>query len=172
MRQILLVEDSKDIVQMVEQAIGGIATVRWVPALSGTMEALSSQEFDLLILDVELPDGNGIEFCAQLENKFPNLPVFFLTGHSSLSEKVTGFAAGAADYITKPISPLELRARIEARLKKSKLQSNAANIHRWKELEINRNNQEVMIMDNGKAGRADLTFLEFKLLAYFPSTRT
>ena len=167
MNHILLVEDSKEIYQMVVQSIQQIAELNWAKSLEEATIQLSKHHFDLLILDIELPDGNGIEFCSSIQSTYPNIPVFFLTAHDNLSEKVLGFSAGADDYITKPFSPLELRARLEARLRKNKLQSLQSDIHQWKELQISKSRQEVIISDAGVSIKLDLTSLEFKLLMYF-----
>lgn len=167
MFQILLVEDSKEIYQMVLQSTQHIATLSWAQSITEAKSILSSKAFDLLILDIELPDGNGIEFCSSIQATLPNILVFFLSSHTTLSEKVLGFSAGADDYITKPFSPLELRARLESRLRKSKQQVVSSESFKWNEIEINRSTQVVGIVEDGEIRKLDLTALEFKLLLYF-----
>lgn len=167
MFQILLVEDSKEIYQMVLQSTQHIATLSWAQSIKEAKSILSSKAFDLLILDIELPDGNGIEFCSSIQATLPNILVFFLSSHTTLSEKVLGFSAGADDYITKPFSPLELRARLESRLRKSKQQIVSSESFKWNEIEINRSTQVVGIIEDGEIRKLDLTALEFKLLLYF-----
>lgn len=167
MNHILLVEDSKEIYQMVQQSTQQVADLTWAKSIEEAKTALNSRSFDLLILDVELPDGNGIEFCSSIQSSHPNILVFFLTSHSNLSEKVLGFSAGADDYITKPFSPLELKARLEARLRKTKQQATSAEIFKWHEIEINKGTQNVCILEDNVLKKLDLTSLEFKLLLYF-----
>jgi DNA-binding response OmpR family regulator len=168
MSKILLVEDSKEIYQMVMQSVSQIADLTWATDIKEATKLLSEQSFDLAILDVELPDGNGIEFCSSIQAAYPNLLVFILTSHTNLSDKVMGFSAGADDYITKPFSPLELRARLEARLRKNKQQAQLSDSYKWKEIQINKSRQEVFITeDNEKSLKLELTALEFKLLLYF-----
>lgn len=167
MYRILLVEDSKEIHQMVAQTTAPMAELTWASTVQEAGKALTGHTFDLIILDVELPDGNGIEFCTQLQSTHAQIPIFILTAHTDLSEKVLGFSAGADDYITKPFSPLELRARLEARLRKSKLRETLSDTYKWKELQISKSRQEVSIQEAGGLQKVDLTALEFKILLYF-----
>lgn len=148
-------------------ALSSVARVDHVMSVQEARKALDTEVYDLILLDVELPDGNGIEFCSQLGPKYSNTPIIFSTSHDSLSEKVMGFSAGAADYISKPFSPIELKARVESRIRKSKQQSTTANVMKWKELQINLNRQEVLLFEGEAPKRVELTNLEFKLLAYF-----
>lgn len=165
---ILLVEDSKEIYRMVTQAISGrLIELLWAPTVAKANEILKDHRPDLILLDIELPDGNGVELCSQIQFDHPELPVFFLTGHDELSEKIMGFSAGADDYITKPFSPLELGARIEAKLKKVEILKCSSNYYRWREIEINKARQEVSILRDQTFEPVELTALEFKILMYF-----
>lgn len=169
MHKILLVEDSKEIYQMVAQSTTNLAELKWVKTVKEARAEIAKNAFDLFILDVDLPDGNGIEFCSSIQETHSHTAVFFLTGHTDLSEKVMGFSAGADDYITKPFSPLELRARIESRLQKNKQQVIQSDNLKWKEIQINKTRQEVLILNTGEFEKTELTSLEFKILMYFAS---
>ncbi|HXH75465.1 MAG TPA: response regulator transcription factor [Bacteriovoracaceae bacterium] len=114
MKNILLVEDTKEIYQMVLQSVSDIGEVTWAKCINEAATLINKKEFNLLILDVELPDGNGIEFCSSIQSTHPHVPIFFLTSHTNLNEKSEAFTAGADSYITKPFTPPELRARILA----------------------------------------------------------
>lgn len=152
---------------MVSLSASQLAELTWAKSVKEAKEELAKKTFDLLILDVDLPDGNGIEFCSSLQATHAHIAVFFLTGHTDLSEKVMGFSAGADDYITKPFFPLELRARLESRLRKNKQQEIQSDNFKWKELNISKSRQEVLILENGNYQKIDLTALEFKILMYF-----
>lgn len=167
MHRILLVEDSKEIYQMVSQSISQLADLTWAKSVKEAKEEIAKANFDLMILDVDLPDGNGIDLCSSLQSTHSHVAIFFLTGHTNLSEKVMGFSAGADDYITKPFFPLELRARLEGRLRKNKQQEVSSDNLKWKELQISKSRQEVMILENDNYQKIDLTSLEFKILMYF-----
>ncbi len=71
----------------------------------------------VLILDIDLPDGNGRDFCVKLRQRDCNLPVIFLSGASGVEDIVRGLDAGASDYIVKPFGPEELKARVRAALR-------------------------------------------------------
>lgn len=166
-KSILLVEDSKEVYQIVNQALSRIADIKWAQSLQEGRELLKSEPINFLLLDLELPDGNGIELCEELQSTHPELPVFLLTAHDQLSDKVLGFSAGADDYITKPFNSLELKARIEAKFKKLEILMKNSDILEWKELTINKSSQSLKAMNNGELEEIELTALEFKLLMYF-----
>lgn len=168
--QLLLIEDSEEIFTLVNQALSSLTQIVWVKSVSEAREILKKETFRLILLDVGLPDGSGFDFCTELhaQNKLIETPVFFLTAKSELSEKVLGFSAGADDYIVKPFAPLELRARVEARLRKMEQLKDQSGHYRWKELEIDTQRQKVWIVsDSNEKTVVDLTALEFKLLALF-----
>lgn len=169
MNNILLVEDSKDIYQMVALSTSQVAELTWAKSVEEAKLAMAKQNFDLILLDVELPDGNGIDFCSTIQMTHSHISIFFLSGNANLSDKVLGFSAGADDYITKPFSPLELRARLEARLKKNKFNAVQSDQLKWKELQINKSSQEVQVLEKESFIKIDLTSLEFKILMYFAS---
>lgn len=79
---------------------------------------LSEQTFDLALVDISLPDGNGYAVCTEIK-EMQDIPVIFLTASGDEASVVTGLNMGADDYITKPFRPRELTARIRAALRKS-----------------------------------------------------
>lgn len=166
MKRLLLVDDSKEIYIIVLQSLQSIAEIVWVQDVLSARQLISSDIFDIFLLDVELPDGNGFDICPDIQAKSPQSPVFFLSAHGELSDKVMGFAVGADDYITKPFSPIELRARVEARLKKVDLFKRTSDIMKWTSLRINKVRQEVHVIEGLEEQKIDLTALEFKLLTY------
>lgn len=74
---------------------------------------------DLVIIDRVLPDGDGITLCTKIRSneRLANIPIIFLSGKTTENDKVSGFFAGADDYVTKPFSPVELKARIQAKFR-------------------------------------------------------
>ncbi len=85
------------------------------------LEAIHRLKPDLLVLDLNLPDGNGLDLCRQLKNENPtrNLPVFILTARASSDDIVAGLEAGADDYLTKPFNEREFTARIRTILRRN-----------------------------------------------------
>lgn len=90
-------------------------------ALATAKKQIKSNSFDLIILDVNLPDGNGLDLLADIR-KTLDLPVIVLTANDMETDIVTGFELGADDYITKPFSLMVLRARVGVQLRKVKKQ--------------------------------------------------
>ncbi len=113
MKKILLVDDTKEIYQMVVHSVSEIAEVTWAKCLDEASILLKEREFSLLILDIELPDGNGIDFCSKIKPIHPNIPVLFITSHTTLAERKEAFTVGADGFITKPFTPPALRERIQ-----------------------------------------------------------
>src|SRR5258708_4211927 len=86
----------------------------WVKDLSAASEAINRNAYDLVILDVNLPDGSGFDFCSSLRSKGSRTPIIFLTAKTDEDSVVAGFNAGANDYVKKPFGNRELLARIKA----------------------------------------------------------
>lgn len=97
---------------------GPEASVTCRSTLAQAREALAEKRFDLLILDINLPDGSGLDLLRQLRSEGNAAPVILLTANDLELDEVTGLEAGADDYITKPFSLAVLRARVNAQLRR------------------------------------------------------
>jgi DNA-binding response OmpR family regulator len=118
MPRILIVEDDPDIAQALEDDLRLEDYAVEVARDGITAARLGRQpDFDLILLDVMLPGKDGFDVCRELRKAGVQTPILFLTARTSEAEKVLGFELGADDYVTKPFSPRELRARIRARLR-------------------------------------------------------
>ena len=118
MKRIFLVEDDPDIARNLSRLLGaeGCAVTR----AAGQGEAMARLEgggFDLALVDISLPDGNGFTVCTAIKQAM-DIPVLFLTASGEEASVVTGLTMGADDYIVKPFRPRELVARIQAALRK------------------------------------------------------
>ncbi len=167
MNKVLLIEDSDETYQTVLSSVGNIAQLSWTQTISEAKNQLRDKDFKLIILETELPDGDGIEFCSEIQSSHAHVPIIFLTANTKLADKVLSFSAGADDYITKPFHPLELRARLVARLRKMNQLSFEADLFKWKELQIVKSRQEVLVFNETTVNEIELTSLEYKLLIYF-----
>jgi DNA-binding response OmpR family regulator len=118
MPEILIIEDDPDVAfgLMEDLARHGFETVHVSDGQQGLTMA-SSGGFDLILLDVMLPKLDGFDVCRELRRRGVAIPIILLTAKAHESEKVLGLELGADDYVTKPFSPRELRARIKARLR-------------------------------------------------------
>jgi two-component system phosphate regulon response regulator PhoB len=168
MHSILLVEDSTDAFNLVKRALGNTVQLEWAKSLAESSQILQKKFFDLILLDVMLPDGDGYRLCSilQTDDRLKSIPIIFLTAKNSVSDKVLGFSVGADDFISKPFDPLELKARIESRLRKRDREKIESDILKLGDIEINRNTQRVQVFDAGRTLDVDLTPIEFKLLLF------
>ena len=112
MNRILLVEDDKGIVATLSEFLGSEGfSVRSVSGQKDALAAVNEEQFDLVLLDVSLSDGNGFAVCSAIKSE-KGLPVIFLTASGDEYSTVSGFEVGADDYISKPFRPRELISRI------------------------------------------------------------
>ena len=120
MKHIFLLEDDDTLGRGIAMALTGPETaVICQPSLAKARGALSEERFDLLILDINLPDGSGLDLLRQVRSEGDATPVILLTANDLELDEVTGLEAGADDYITKPFSLAVLRARVNAQLRRS-----------------------------------------------------
>ncbi|GAB4423587.1 MAG: response regulator transcription factor [Thermodesulfovibrionales bacterium] len=120
-RTILVIDDDPDILKVLRanlelHSFNVMTAESWAEG----QKTLSAKEPDLLILDLMLPDGDGVEICRTLRKQYPSLPIVMLTARDKISDKVTGLESGADDYVVKPFETLELIARIKACLRRAK----------------------------------------------------
>ncbi|MCL1964514.1 MAG: response regulator transcription factor [Firmicutes bacterium] len=119
MPRIFLVEDDRAIAKNLTLLLRSEGfTVTHAATQKEALDALNEGKFDLGLIDVSLPDGNGFAVCTAVKSQTA-IPVIFLTASSDEASVVTGLNMGADDYITKPFRPMELIARIKAALRKS-----------------------------------------------------
>lgn len=125
MTKILLVEDDVSIIEKLEELLKGEGfQVVNAQRQSKALELLEEEKFDLILLDISLPDGSGYAICsaakaATLDNKNKDVPVIFITAYDDEISAVTGLDMGAEDYITKPFRPRELVSRIKNILRRN-----------------------------------------------------
>jgi len=119
MKQIFLVEDDREIAKNLTRLLETEGfSVRHAPTQAEAVQLLGQETFDLALVDISLPDGNGFAVCTQVKQA-QDIPVLFLTASGDEASVVTGLNMGADDYITKPFRPRELLARIAAALRKA-----------------------------------------------------
>ncbi|MER0439573.1 response regulator transcription factor [Emticicia sp. W12TSBA100-4] len=125
MKKILLVEDEINVVSFIKKGLTeeDFEVSVALDGSSGTQMA-SDNDFDLIILDIMLPDTNGIEVCKILRNKNIQTPILFLTALNTADNIALGLNSGADDYLAKPFKFIELVARIKALLRRSSATGN------------------------------------------------
>ena len=119
MKHIFLLKDDETMGRGIAMALTGMDTfVTCRSALTQAREALAEEQFDLLILDINLPDGSSLDLLRQVRAEGDATPVILLTANDLELDEVTGLEAGADDYITKPFSLAVLRARVNTQLRR------------------------------------------------------
>jgi DNA-binding response OmpR family regulator len=164
-QQLLVVDDDPDIRQVVKANL----ELHGFEALTAENVAAARQILDrlvpaLVILDLMLPDGDGMEICRILKKDHPRTPVIMLTARDRLSDKILGLDSGADDYMVKPFETLELVARIKACLRRNAPGNDQVTIG---ELSVDFRTRQVMV----KGVETELTPKEYDLLQLLVSNR-
>ena len=119
MKTLLIVEDDQSLNKGVALSLAhNELIIEQAYTLAMADEILTTTPVDLILLDVNLPDGSGLDYCEKIR-RISQVPIIFLTANDMEPDIVTGFALGADDYITKPFSLMILRARVMAVLRRS-----------------------------------------------------
>lgn len=167
-RRIVIIEDEKDIVELVRYNFRkeGFDIEGFLRGKDG-LEALRRKPADLLLLDILLPDIDGIDICKRLraDDRLKTMPVIFLTAKGEEIDRILGLEIGADDYVVKPFSPRELLARVKAVLRRQTRVFEKREVVEAGGLRLDSRTQEVAV-----AGRlVELSALEFKLLHFLAS---
>jgi len=159
-KKVLIIDDDPHIREILEDYLKfeGFSVYAAEDTAKG-YQLLNADDFDVLILDIMLPDEDGWEFCQRIRPEF-ELPIIFLSAKDESTDKITGLELGADDYITKPFSPREVVARIKAVLRRYQTDSEAANSMSFGELIINKEEHFIKYKDE----TIELTPKEFSLL--------
>jgi len=161
--KILVVEDEPKVASFVKRGLeenGFFCEI----ALDGLMgkRMFDAEDFDLVILDINLPYKNGFELCKEIRRINQKIPVIMLTALGTTEDKLSGFDSGTDDYLVKPFEFRELLARIRSLLKRISITETGGNILTFLDLEVNLNTFEVTRSEQ----KIDLTQKEFALLVY------
>jgi DNA-binding response OmpR family regulator len=169
MAEILVIEDDKGTLLILRQALEPEHAIAGCHCLAEARTALSKRSFDLILLDVVLPDGDGFEFFDELKKlgHFQSVPVLFVTGKTSVSDQVMGYSLGAEDYIVKPINPLILRARVNSKVLKYQKFREDNEAFALGPLRFDLAKQRISVSAESGNTQIETTSLEFKLLLYF-----
>jgi DNA-binding response OmpR family regulator len=162
MPRILIVEDEPDIVMSLEEDLRRQGYETGVANDGAQGLALGKESgWDLILLDVMLPGMDGFDVCAGLRRAGIRTPIILLTARVQEAEKILGLDAGADDYVIKPFSLRELRARIRAQLRRAL--NEAAGVYRFGDCEIDFDRAEL----KRSGQRVEITAQELRLLAAF-----
>ncbi|AZZ36159.1 DNA-binding response regulator [Bdellovibrio sp. qaytius] len=166
MQKLLLVEDNEVMRVLAANTLKDFS-LSMASSLKEAQALMVTNTFDLILLDIGLPDGDGLTFLNQLSNSSgAQTPVIIISGKTDIASKVTAFSFGAEDFISKPFDPIELKARVSAKLKKIEQAKTNSDQMKIGDLVITVSKQKVIIQTAGSNEQqpVDLTTLEFKLL--------
>lgn len=165
--KILLIEDDLKVCSFINK---GLTEEGFILSCANTgekgLEQLEQSKYDLVILDIMLPNMNGLEVCRLIRSKNNKTPILFLTALGSAENVVLGLSTGADDYLTKPFKFIELVARVKNLLRRSDqsiLQEESNVIFSFSDLELNDNSK--IVKRDGK--EVSLTSTEYRLLYLF-----
>ena len=160
--KILIVEDEKELVDDLNEFLDDQGYIIEVaPTTSVAREKIFVYQYDILILDLGLPDGSGLDILKYVKKHKPQTGIIILTARDSLDDKISGLDLGADDYMTKPFLLSELNARIKSIHRRRNFDGNSTII--FNELEIDTDKMRVSINDQNLT----LTRKEYELILYF-----
>ncbi len=169
--KILIIEDEPDIRRNLEYNLSREGfSISTAASISEANTLLASTDYNLILLDLMLPDGSGLDLCKSIKSNSDteSIPIIILTAKDDEVDKVVGFELGADDYVTKPFSVRELILRVKAVLKRgSKKKEIVEVVRQFGDLKIDVDSHEVHVDDT----KINLTALEFRLLRQLVDTR-
>lgn len=163
MPSILLVEDDERLARMTTDYLTQSGfRIYLAPTVNQTMLSLKNQPVDAIVLDLTLPDGDGLDVCRQLRAQpdTKHIPILMLTARGDPTDRIIGLELGADDYLPKPFEPRELLARIRAILRRQTSSDLPQTVRRFGRLEIDQNARTVRVDGEEK----NLTAYQFDLL--------
>jgi len=169
MNKILVIDDAPEYQLLISKIIGNNTTsLSFASNRDEALNLLTTGHFDLILLDINLHSSDGFQLLSEikLHDSIKEIPIFFLTGNNETSAKIMAFSVGADDYITKQAPPLELRARVEAKLRKLESKKSSEQIVIKGPLKVNLAHQKLYLIKSGNELDLGLTPIEFRLMNY------
>lgn len=167
MKKLLVIEDNAALAQGIKIALQNeTIQIETAFSLKEAEQKMKEHTFDLLLLDINLPDGNGLTFLKELRLT-SELPVILLTANDMETDIVVGLESGADDYITKPFSLAVLRARVNTQLRKTQTADRKTQAYEFDDFRFDFNNMEFL----KKGQELTLSKTEQKLLRIFVTNK-
>lgn len=163
--RLLIVDDEQAIHQMLKIILQkeGFERIDTAETAEEALQLCAVNDYGLIFLDVMLPDRSGFDICPFIREK-TNATIFFLTARSTDLDKLSGFALGADDYITKPFNPLEVVARVKAHLRRYTANTvKESTTYQYGDLFVNSSSGEVMV----RGVKVSMPAQVYQLLLYF-----
>ncbi|WNJ19986.1 response regulator transcription factor [Pontibacter sp. G13] len=160
--KVLLIEDNADLSANVQTFLDREGHLcECAASFEQALDKLSSHQYDVVVLDLMLPDGNGLDLLRAREELVPETPILIVSARTSLEDRVKGLDLGADDYLTKPFHLPELNARLKALYRRTHFLGNRE--IQFEEIRLNPETYEAFVHDK----LLNLTPKEYELLVYF-----
>lgn len=158
---VLIVEDNQDMRTSLDSFLSENGyKVRSVASAEDAIDEVYERTFDLILIDINLPGKSGFDLIEHIREEGHKMPLIAMTARDGIQDKIAGFELGLTDYIVKPFSLREVKARIKAHLRDSELTSGNEEVVRSDNYELNRKN--LSFKKSGK--KIDVTQLEFRIM--------
>ncbi len=159
--KLLLIEDEKELALSIQKYLTGKDFVcEWVDDAKKAIDKISIYDYDCILLDLMLPDGNGFEILKELKDQNKTEGIIIISAKESLETRIEGFNLGADDYLTKPFHLSELLVRVQALIRRKNFKG--SNIVSFNEIQIDILSKAVKVNHN----KIDITKKEIDLLLY------
>ncbi|MCR5624291.1 MAG: response regulator transcription factor [Lachnospiraceae bacterium] len=167
MRKILIVDDDKALSDIIRDMLMQYGyEVDLAKSVNDAFSVLIDKRYDLIVLDINLPDGDGFVICEELR-RASNVPVIFASARTSVDDRISGFEKGGDDYIPKPFSMKELLVRINALIRRTYGSDEQEEKVEFGDVSVNLTSRNVT--KNGK--EVSLSLKEFDVLAYLAKNK-
>lgn len=166
MKKILIIEDSKSCAFLAASAVSKFASCQTVDCLKKAREILAADnEWDLILLDIELLDGSGLDYCCELQSdpELCRISVIFVSSYAEVEKKIMAFSLGAQDYLVKPYNLAELQARVNRIINPVK---NMTSFLSFGDLKLSVNQLYVITKDSEGEKKVELSPKEYLLLKF------
>lgn len=166
MMKLLLVEDERELADNVSAYLANEGNrCELARSYNDADDCLAGFRYDIVVLDLMLPDGNGMDILRMIKKQYPDTGVLIISAKNALDDKIKGLELGADDYLTKPFHLPELNARIKAIYRRRKFQGKSE--VKFNELKVNTDTLETWVSDQ----LLSLTVKEHELLLFFIANR-
>lgn len=159
--KVLLIEDEKELAKSIQTYLAGNEFIcEWVCSIDASFEKITSHDYDCILLDLTLPDGNGFQILEKIKRLKKTDGIIIISAKETLETRIEGLQLGADDYITKPFHLSELLVRVQALIRRKNFRGD--NIVDFNEIQIDIISKTVKVLDK----KIDVTKKEIDLLLF------
>lgn len=168
MKKILVLEDDRIQIDLVNAVLREDYSLIFANRIEDADTMLMNHSFDMFMIDLSLPDGNGLNFCTKIRNdkSYQKIPIFIISSNTDVYTKIASLELGADDYITKPVHPIELKTKIKNKFKRLNDEAGSSNFYKIDKFNIDYEKRRLHVdLKDGSTKEIELTNKEFDLFA-------